>query len=228
MNYNLYKLMIAVTMVLISWLVVAPAHAVSGTGFFVSNDGYLITNWHVATADGQYQPNYVVVYDNKIYKATLVALSTKYDLAEYKIDTITPCLQIAERDNQFGDQVYLPILNYLKGWSQYAKVKVFSGRITNPETLIPMPDVIGYRDSFSFVPTVIRPGNSGSPVLNQSGQVIGVVWGAGTLGNKYIQALGVVNKDLVDFVQQPVVHASCPNPGGMGDSTVLIIELWNG
>ena len=73
----------------------------TGSGVIISQDGYVITNNHVATLDGAVSNPTISVQDNdgKIYKATIVGTDPTVDLAVLKIDSSTKFTPIEWADS---------------------------------------------------------------------------------------------------------------------------------
>lgn len=138
-----------------------------GTGFAISADGYIVTNEHVI--DDALTIT-VIFPDDKLYKAQVVESYADYDLALLKIEAENvPHLQLAETSTfKQNEHVYF-IGNPL----------AFSG-IANEGK------VLGYTQATDITPDIIMMnapvyrGNSGSPVINEAGEVIGVVFATGT------------------------------------------------
>jgi len=143
----------------------------SGTGFVVSQDGYIVTNKHVVAYDDvEYT---VLMNDEKKYSAKVIARDPINDLAIVKIEANN--LKTAElgssSDLKVGQKV-IAIGNALGEFSNTVSTGVISGLSRSivasggleTEQLI---DVIQTDASINF-------GNSGGPLLNIKGQVIGI------------------------------------------------------
>ena len=132
-----------------------------GTGFFVSNDGYVLTNEHVVAGGGIL---YVKNSDGDKWKATLIEKNAEQDLALIKLNTTKKNFPAAKIGNskkvRKGDPITM-IGNPLG--SEYHH-SIATGIISGLN-----------RDGGSFqmsVPTY--PGNSGSPIFDKNGRVIAV------------------------------------------------------
>ena len=133
----------------------------SATGFAVSNDGYIITNAHVVDSVSYIE---VTSYDGLTYGAQLVGKDDVSDLALLKVDSSFNSLELADSDNvQIGEKV-IAIGNPL-GLS-----------FTVTEGIVSAVDREGQNGLNAYVQTdvTLNPGNSGGPLINKNGQVIGI------------------------------------------------------
>jgi serine protease Do len=144
-----------------------------GTGFFVSADGYLITNRHVVDQEGvEYS---VVTHDGETYDVEVVAKDPTLDVAVLKVDADVdfPFLAFAEIENLRLGEPVIAIGNALAEFPNSVSVGVVSGLSR---------DIIaqnGWRSTESLEGVIqtdaaINRGNSGGPLLNTNGEVIGV------------------------------------------------------
>lgn len=144
-----------------------------GTGFFVSADGYLVTNRHVVDQEGvEYS---VVTHDGETYDVEVVAKDPTLDVAVLKVtaDVDFPFLTFADIENlRLGESV-IAIGNALAEFPNSVSVGVVSGLSR---------DIVaqnGWRSTESLEGVIqtdaaINRGNSGGPLLNTNGEVIGV------------------------------------------------------
>lgn len=145
-----------------------------GTGFIVSEDGLVLTNKHVVLDQ---EADYTVfTNDGRKFPAKILAIDPVEDLAVLKIeqenDTLFPVLKLGNSDNLEIGQAVIAIGNALAEFRNTVSTGVISGlgrRITASgggfvETL---EDVIQ-------TDAAINKGNSGGPLLNLKGEVIGI------------------------------------------------------
>ena len=140
--------------------------ASSGSGFIVTADGYIVTNYHVVEDASSIS---VDMYNGDTYKAALVGGDPDYDLAVLKIeakDLSTVTLGDSTKVN-VGDTV-LAIGNPL-GELTFSQSR---GSVSSANRAI---NVDGTPFNMIQVDASINPGNSGGPLMNLYGEVIGIV-----------------------------------------------------
>ena len=143
-----------------------------GSGFFVSASGLLVTNRHVVSdKDAEYT---VFTNDGKKYDAKVLARDSVLDIAVLQVSgTGFTYLEFANSDQiQIGQSV-IAIGNALAEFRNTVSVGVVSGLARS----ITASDGRGSSEILDHViqtDAAINPGNSGGPLLNLSGNVIGV------------------------------------------------------
>lgn len=144
--------------------------SVSGSGFVISEDGYILTNYHVVedAYTGGYEVK-VMFYDGSTYTAEIKGFDRNNDIAVLKIDaTGLDAAELGSSDSLYvGDTVYA-VGNPL-GELSYSMT---SGMVSATDRLITTEE--GTMTMFQF-DAAVNQGNSGGPVYNTSGQVVGVV-----------------------------------------------------
>ena len=142
----------------------------SGTGFLVDSNGTVVTNAHVVGQSGNVQ---VRSNDKGAYHdAKVLSVDASTDLAAVKVDAsavqgIRP-LELADSDKaQVGDSVVA--IGYPLGLDRTATAGIVSGL----ERQIQSPNGFSI-DKVIQTDAAVNPGNSGGPLLNAKGQVIGV------------------------------------------------------
>jgi len=143
----------------------------SGTGFFVSEDGYVITNKHVIT--DQDANLFIVNNDGKEIEAKLIDIDPFQDIAVLKVEG-GPFVSVkfADSDNIKIGQTVIAIGNTLSEFRNTVTKGVVSGinrRITAGNSF--NAEVI---DEAIQTDAAINPGNSGGPLINLFGEVIGI------------------------------------------------------
>ncbi len=144
-----------------------------GSGFLVSEDGYIITNRHVVSKeDASYT---VFLQDGTEYEATVIARDPLHDLAVLDIEGDSfPYLNFADSDALQVGQTAIAIGNPLLEFENSVAVGVVSGL---SRTITAGSRFLGDQERLEGViqtDAAINPGNSGGPLLNLSGEVIGV------------------------------------------------------
>jgi putative serine protease PepD len=142
----------------------------SGTGFLVDSNGTIVTNAHVVGQAGHVQ----VRFNDKgaYHDAKVLSVDASTDLAAVKVDPsdvqgIRP-LELADSDKaQVGDSVVA--IGYPLGLDRTATAGIVSGL----ERQIQSPNGFSI-DKVIQTDAAVNPGNSGGPLLNDKGQVIGV------------------------------------------------------
>ena len=143
-----------------------------GSGFIVSSNGLIVTNKHVVSDTGA---DYTVfTNDSKKYPAKVLARHPTLDLAVLKIDAVgLPTVDIGDSTNLDLGQTAIAIGNALGEFRNTVSVGVVSGLART----ITASDQTGQSETINNViqtSAAINPGNSGGPLLNLSGQVIGI------------------------------------------------------
>ena len=150
----------------------------SGSGFILTEDGYVITNYHVVESATSID---VVMHDGTEYPAQLVGKDSSNDLAVLKIEaTGLPAATLgSSNDLAIGDMV-VAIGNPLGELASTQTVGYVSGIDREVSTS-------GSITTISMIQTdaAINPGNSGGPLFNMYGQVIGITTAkySGTTGS---------------------------------------------
>ena len=135
---------------------------VSGSGFFVSANGYLVTNNHVVKNARRLK----VKTGSGIFPATVVRTDPDEDLALLKVEGHFQPLAIASSDAQLGDAVFT--IGFPDIALQGTQPKYTDGKISS---------LAGIRDDPTEyqISVPVQPGNSGGPLVDMNGSVKGVV-----------------------------------------------------
>lgn len=171
----------------------------SGTGFFVHPDGYVLTNWHVVAdtvemrMDGVVRDINAKVLDlevvigsgsanERVIPGKIVALDRQRDLALLEVGSRAPSwLDVSEpHEVHVTDRVWVigfPLGEMLAmgndsrpvGFERNPEVSVNSGLVTS------LRRDEGGKLAMVQTDAAVNPGNSGGPLINDAGQVVGVV-----------------------------------------------------
>ena len=145
--------------------------AVSGSGFIITSDGYIVTNYHVI--EYAYKGNTevtVMLYDGTEFPATIIGVEESNDIAVLKIDAtgLRPVIFGDSDSISVGEKVYavgnpLGELNF----------SMSTGYVSGLDREINTEE--GESVNMFQIDAPVNPGNSGGPVYNAIGEVIGVV-----------------------------------------------------
>lgn len=140
--------------------------AESASGVVISPDGYIITNHHVIENAERIQ---VIMPEKGIFEAEVVGSDTMTDLALLRIDerdlTYVP---LADSGNSRVGETVLAIGNPL-GLQQTVTAGIISA--VERQVMIPGTD---YAYTFIQTDAVVNPGNSGGPLVNLDGEIVGI------------------------------------------------------
>ena len=140
-----------------------------GTGFFVSDDGFLLTNYHVIRRARKI----LILQGDRELPAEIVVVDPSNDLAVLKVDSVSnPILLGNVRSVVLGDSVMT--IGFPNVAFQGRAPKLTKGEINS---------LTGFQDDPRMFQTSVQmqPGNSGGPLLDQLGNAIGIT--AGTLNS---------------------------------------------
>jgi serine protease Do len=142
----------------------SPQQSVSrGTGFIISKDGYILTNRHVVTGAKSIK---VRLQDNQEYKAELIGEDDGTDVALLKIEAkkLRP-VEIGNSSKlKVGEWVLAIGAPFGFDYSVTAGIVSAKGRSLRTEQFVP----------FIQTDVAINPGNSGGPLVDLSGEVVGI------------------------------------------------------
>jgi serine protease Do len=134
-----------------------------GSGFIISSDGYIVTNYHIIEDT---QNCIITLFNKKEYKAKIIGFDKKTDLALLKIDSKDDFVfaEISQIDDyRVGDEV-LAIGNPF-GFGHTVTAGIISAKSRN---------INNNENDFIQTDASINQGNSGGPLFNIKGKVIGI------------------------------------------------------
>jgi len=141
-----------------------PRPVAQGSGFFISEDGYLVTNNHVVSEGSSFT---VVTSDGKELDAKLVGTDPRTDLAVLKVDGGDKFTYVDFADDskvRIGDWVVAVGNPFGLGGTVTSGIVSARGRDIGA----------GPYDDFIQIDAPVNHGNSGGPTFNLNGEVIGV------------------------------------------------------
>ena len=140
--------------------------AASGSGFIITDDGYIVTNYHVIEDADSIK---VTTYDGTSYDARLIGIDENNDLAVIKInaDGLTPVVIGSSDDLNVGDNV-IAIGNPLGELT----FSLTSGVVSALDREVTMSNAL----TMDLIQTdcAINSGNSGGALFNMYGEVVGI------------------------------------------------------
>jgi len=170
----------------------------SGTGFFVTEDGMIVTNQHVvADKDAEYS---IVMNNGTRLSAKILAIDPMQDIAILKVDgSGYSYLPLGNSEKLSAGQTVVAIGNTLGEFQNTVSVGVISGL---SRTVVADGVGVGSEVLQEVIQTdaAINPGNSGGPLFDLAGRVIGIntamARGAENVG--FALPVNIVKKDIAD------------------------------
>ena len=186
--------------------------ASSGSGFVLTSDGYIVTNYHVVK---DAQTVKVTMYNGDEYDAQYVGGDEDYDIAVIKIEaTGLPAVTLGNSEElNVGDHV-LAIGNPLGELT----FSMSGGMVSSVNRTI---NVDGTPFNMIQTDASINPGNSGGPLLNSYGEVVGIVSAKyssyGTSGES-VEGLGfaIPINDVISMIQDIMTNGYVSNKAYLG------------
>lgn len=141
------------------------------SGVVFSEDGYIVTNDHIYSSVPSAKFK-IYMHDGEVYDARYVAGDTRSDLAVLKINQ-----NVKLTKTEFGnsDEVVsgekVCAIGYPNGYSSLSTIT--TGIVSTPKVRASISS--SYSSNFIQTDTAINPGNSGGALINEYGQIIGIV-----------------------------------------------------
>ena len=142
-------------------------HTGTGSGFFITDDGYILTNAHVIEDAVNVR---ITTYDGSVYDAAIVGSDVKTDIAVLKAPTeaVMKALTLGDSERvRTGDFVLAighPTGEELSFTATFGMVGATDRTVS----------IDGIRNDYIQIDAAINPGNSGGPLFDMNGLVIGV------------------------------------------------------
>ena len=184
--------------------------AASGTGFLITEDGYILTNHHVVNGASSVS---VTLYNGESYDAKVIGSDEDYDIAVLKID-VTGATPVV-----LGDSSKLAIGESVAAVGNPLGELTFSmseGIVSCVNRAI---NVDGTPFNMIQVDCSINPGNSGGPLFNSYGEVVGIVSAKySSYSNTTVEGIGfaIPINDVVSLVKDIMTNGYVTTKAYMG------------
>lgn len=186
--------------------------AASGSGFFITANGYIVTNYHVIDGASKVK---VTTYDGADYDATVIGGDEDYDIAVLKVEgeSFAPVV--------LGDSSTLAIGEDVCAIGNPLGELTFSmseGIVSCTDRAI---NVDGTPFNMIQVTCAINPGNSGGPLFNAYGEVIGIVSAKySTYSSTTVEGLGfaIPMHDVTSMISDIMTNGYVTNKPYLGAS----------
>ena len=192
--------------------------ASAGSGFILTKDGYIVTNYHVVK-DGEAVK--VTLYSGDEYEAKYVGGDEDYDIAVIKVEAadLQPVTLGDSGSLNVGDHV-LAIGNPLGELT----FSMSGGMVSCVNRAI---NVDGTPFNMIQTDASINPGNSGGPLFNQYGEVVGIVSAKySSTGNESVEGLGfaIPINDVFAMIQDIMTNGYVTNKPYLGVTAGTMTE----
>ena len=191
-----------------------PEQSAFGSGVIISENGYIVTNNHVIDNASELE---VTLYDNRIYKATLIGTDPNTDIAVIKIEENNlPFVQYGDSDKVRVGEWVLAVGNPFD-LASTVTAGIVSAKGRNIGILRERYGI----ESFIQTDAAVNPGNSGGALVNLHGELIGINTAIATPTGSYAGYSFAVPVSLVHKVVEDLMEF------GMVQRAVLGIEIMN-
>lgn len=195
--------------------------ASAGSGFILSKDGYILTNYHVVK---NAETVTVTTYSGDEYSATYIGGEEDYDIAVIKVEAqdLQPVTLGDSGTLNVGDHV-LAIGNPLGELT----FSMSGGMVSCVDRAI---NVDGTPFNMIQTDTSINPGNSGGPLFNQYGEVVGIVSAkySQSSNGTTVEGLGfaIPMNDVFSMVKDIMANGYVSNRAYLGITPQTMTENW--
>lgn len=187
-----------------------------GTGFLINKNGYIASVAHII----ENNKNFVIKYNNKWIRCKLVAVDYNKDVAIFKADIKTD--QFLSLNTSFYNHSQVVVYGYPEPDYFGENLKVTVGEVTHA----------GIFSSYIWTDAITCPGNSGSPLIDDTNRVIGILQ-----GGYWISRTGTANcmssnfaiyiQDLINLATyNNISYSTISNNVIFNPNTVVLIEAW--
>ena len=192
--------------------------ASSGSGFILTTDGYIVTNYHVVKDADNVE---VTLYNGDTYEAKYIGGDEDYDIAVIKVEAqdLQP-VTVGDSDTlNVGDHV-VAIGNPLGELT----FSMSGGMVSSVNRAI---NVDGTPFNMIQTDTSINPGNSGGPLLNEYGEVVGIVSAKySSYSEESVEGLGfaIPINDVSAMIQDIMTNGYVTNKAYLGITGMTMNE----
>ena len=201
--------------------------AATGSGFVISTEGYIVTNAHVV--DGAVRLG-VLFVDGDEAEAELIGYDKSSDIAVLKVDV--PNISVLKLGNsedlrvgEFVITIGDPTGRELAGTATFGIVSATKRSV----------NIDGVTNDYIQTDAAVNPGNSGGPLINMSGEVIGIT-SAKTVTASYDEYGNAISaeglgfalpmNDAMKIIEQLITTGEVKRPG-LGVSVISMDELYS-
>lgn len=175
----------------------------SGSGVIISNDGYIVTNFHVVQNAEKIE---VTLNDKRTYEAELVGTDPNTDLAVLRVqEKGLPFIAYGNSDDVKVGEWVLAVGNPFNLTSTVT-AGIVSAKARNINIISGNGSGSGAVESFIQTDAAVNPGNSGGALVNTLGQLVGINSAIATStgsfsGYSFAVPVNLVRKVVVDLVE---------------------------
>lgn len=185
----------------------------SATGFCISDNGYIVTNHHVVE---QAEEVTVVDYNGKEYNAKVVGSEPSNDFAIIKIDAATVSAKIgSSSDLKVGDDIM--VIGNALGELSYTFTDGIVSHLSREITVESGTTINMFQTN-----AAINNGNSGGPVYNMQGEVVGIA--SAKYASEKIEGLGfcIPIDDVKDMMSDIIIYGYVKGKPSLGISVQTV------
>ena len=184
--------------------------ASSGSGFILTKDGFIVTNYHVVEDANTIK---ITLYNGDTYDATYIGGDEDYDIAVIKIEASDlQCVTLGNSEQlNVGDRV-LAVGNPLGELT----FSMSGGMVSSVNRTI---NVSGTPFNMIQTDASINPGNSGGPLFNQYGEVVGIVSAKySSYASQSVEGLGfaIPINDVIAMIEDIMTNGFVTNKPYLG------------
>lgn len=189
-----------------------PSKTEIGSGVFIRENGYILTNFHVIQSHADGEVN-VILYNGERYKADVIGVDPKTDLAVLKVDgkgfQETGFADISE--TRVGDWVIA--IGSPFNYQQTVSAGIVSA--VGRKNVSPATGPFAYSD-FIQTDTAINPGSSGGPLVNLRGEIVGINTAITTNSGSFQGIAFAISSSIAEKVADDLIRNGMVSRGHIG------------